>query len=137
MIRPICKDIFLLSKKAAPATKADLAVANDLTDTLRAHTGACVGMAANMIGVPKAIIVFMDEADKIHEMFNPKIISSFGEFEAEEGCLSLLGTRKTKRFQMITVVYETREMKPKKETFVGFTAQIIQHEIDHLNGVII
>ncbi len=137
MIRPICKDILLLGKKAAPATKADIPVADDLLDTLRASALSCVGMAANMIGIPKAIIAFRGDDGAYHEMFNPKIVSSFGEYETEEGCLSLTGVRKTKRHQMITVAYETREMKPKKESFVGFTAQIIEHEIDHLHGVII
>ncbi len=137
MIRPICKDIFLLGQKAKPATVKDIAIADDLRDTLCAHTGACVGMAANMIGIPKAIIVFTDDQNQICEMFNPKIVSSFGEYETEEGCLSLLGVRKTKRFQMITVSYETRQGNAKKENFIGFTAQIIQHEIDHLAGKII
>ncbi len=137
MIKPICKDIFTLGRKAAPAQTCDLPTADDLLDTLRANASGCVGMAANMIGIPKAIIVFTDENGKNREMFNPKLLSGFGEYEAEEGCLSLVGMRKAKRFQMITVAYETREFKPKKETFTGFTAQIIQHELDHLKGVII
>lgn len=137
MIRPICKDIILLGKKAEKATVSDISVANDLLDTLRANADACVGMAANMIGIPKAIIVFQNDNGAYMEMFNPKITASFGGFETEEGCLSLRGTRKTRRFGMITVEYETRKFERKKETFVGFTAQIIQHEIDHLNGVII
>ncbi len=137
MIRPICKDVFLLSKKAAPATKADLAVADDLLETLAAHREGCVGMAANMIGVPKAIIVFVDETDTLREMFNPEMLMKLNEFETEEGCLSHIGTRKCRRAGMITVRYQDRAMKWHKEGFTGFTAQIIQHELDHLNGVLI
>lgn len=136
MIRPIEKDIFFLRKKALPATKADAPIADDLMDTLRAHASECVGMAANMIGVNKSIIAF-DHDGVYMEMFNPKIVMKFGEYETEEGCLSLTGKRKTKRFQMITVHYQTRQLEEKQETFTGFSAQIIQHEIDHLNGIII
>ena len=137
MIKPIQKDIFFLGKKALPATKADIPVADDLLDTLRAHAHECVGMAANMIGVCKSIIAF-DRDGVYMEMFNPKIVSHFGEYETEETCLSLTGARKTKRYQMITVRYQTRDaFKEKQEVFVGFTAQIIQHEIDHVNGIII
>lgn len=136
MVRPIQKDIFFLRKKATPATKADIAIANDLLDTLRAHAHECVGMAANMIGENKGIIAF--DNDGIYtEMFNPVIVSHFGEYETEENCLSLTGSRKTKRYQMITVRYQTRKMEEKQNVFTGFTAQIIQHEIDHLNGIII
>jgi peptide deformylase len=136
MVRPIQKDIFFLRKKATPATKADIAIANDLLDTLRAHAHECVGMAANMIGENKGIIAF--DNDGIYmEMFNPVIVSHFGEYETEENCLSLTGSRKTKRYQMITVRYQTRKMEDKQDVFTGFTAQIIQHEIDHLNGIII
>lgn len=136
MVRPIQKDIFFLRKKATPATKADIAIANDLLDTLRAHAHECVGMAANMIGENKGIIAF--DNDGIYmEMFNPVIVSHFGEYETEENCLSLTGSRKTKRYQMITVLYQTRKMEDKQDVFTGFTAQIIQHEIDHLNGIII
>ena len=137
MIRPIVKDVFLLGKKATRATRADIPVADDLLDTLRANAEACVGMAANMIGVPKSIIVFRDDDDNCREMFNPTLIAGFEQFETEEGCLSLTGVRKTKRYRFITVTYETRDGKKKKESFFGFTAQIIQHELDHLNGVII
>jgi peptide deformylase len=137
MIRPICKDIILLGKKSAKATAFDIPVANDLMDTLRANALSCVGMAANMIGVSKCIIAFQTDDGGYMEMFNPKIVSSFGEYETEETCLSLSGARKTKRCQIITVEYETRKMEKKKDTFVGFTAQIIQHEIDHTNGIII
>ena len=136
MVRPIQKDIFFLRKKATPATKADIAIANDLLDTLRAHAHECIGMAANMIGENKGIIAF--DNDGIYtEMFNPVIVSHFGEYETEENCLSLTGSRKTKRYQMITVRYQTRKMEEKQDVFTGFTAQIIQHEIDHLNGIII
>ena len=136
MVRPIQKDIFFLRKKATPATKADIAIANDLLDTLRAHAHECVGMAANMIGENKGIIAF--DNDGIYtEMFNPVIVSHFGEYETEENSLSLTGSRKTKRYQMITVRYQTRKMEEKQDVFTGFTAQIIQHEIDHLNGIII
>jgi peptide deformylase len=136
MIRPIQKDIFFLRKKAEPATKADISVADDLLDTLRAHSHECVGMAANMIGINKSIIAF--DSDGVYmEMFNPKIVSHFGEYETEESCLSLTGKRKTKRFQIITVHYQTRQFKEKQETFMGFTAEIIQHEMDHLSGIII
>ena len=136
MVRPIQKDIFFLRKKATPATKADIAIANDLLDTLRAHAHECVGMAANMIGENKGIIAF-DNDGRYTEMFNPVIVSHFGEYETEENCLSLTGSRKTKRYQMITVRYQTRKMEDKQDVFTGFTAQIIQHEIDHLNGIII
>ncbi len=137
MIRPICHDIILLGKKAVPAVKADIPVADDLIDTLNANREKCVGMAANMIGIPKAIIVFVDEKDTVREMFNPELLTRFGEYEAEEGCLSHVGQRKTKRAMMITVRYQSRDMKWHKEGFTDFTAQIIQHEIDHLHGVII
>ena len=137
MVRPIVKDVFLLGRKATKATKTDISVANDLMDTLRANAEACVGMAANMIGVSKSIIVFRDDDDIYHEMFNPVLVSGFDSFETEEGCLSLCGVRKTKRYRFITVSYETRDGKAKTESFFGFTAQIIQHEIDHLNGIII
>ncbi len=137
MIKEICKDVFLLGKKASPATKADIPVADDLLETLEANKERCVGMAANMIGVPKAIIVFTDEAGAPREMFNPEYTSRMMPYDTEEGCLSHAGTRKTKRYGMISVRYQTREMKWKKESFTGFTAQIIQHEMDHLMGVII
>ena len=136
MIRPIQKDIFFLRKKADPATKKDIAIADDLKDTLLAHAQECVGMAANMIGFNKSIIGFFHE-DNYMEMFNPRLISKALPFETEEGCLSLTGVRKTTRYRMITVCYQTRSLEEKKQTFMGFSAQIIQHEIDHLNGIII
>ena len=136
MIRPIQKDIFFLRKKALPATDADLSVANDLRDTLLAHAHECVGMAANMIGVNKRIIGFFNEG-VYTEMLNPRIVSKVMPYETEEGCLSLTGTRKTMRYNLITVRYQDRAFKEKQEVFTGFTAQIIQHELDHLEGIII
>ena len=136
MIRPIQKDIFFLRKKALPATAADLSVANDLRDTLLAHAHECVGMAANMIGVNKRIIGFFNEG-VYTEMLNPRIVSKVMPYETEEGCLSLTGTRKTMRYNLITVRYQDRAFKEKQEVFAGFTAQIIQHELDHLEGIII
>lgn len=136
MIRPIQKDVFFLRKKAVPATAKDISVADDLRDTLFAHAHECVGMAANMIGVNKSVIGFFEEGTYI-EMFNPRIVSKFLSYEAEEGCLSLTGTRKTKRYNLISVKYQTRNFEEKQEVFTGFTAQIIQHELDHLDGIII
>ena len=136
MIRPIQKDVFFLRKKAVPATAMDISVADDLRDTLFAHAHECVGMAANMIGVNKSVIGFFEEGTYI-EMFNPRIVSKFLSYEAEEGCLSLTGTRKTKRYNLISVKYQTRNFEEKQEVFTGFTAQIIQHELDHLDGIII
>ena len=138
MVRPIMRDVLFLGRRAAPATKADLSVADDLLDTLRANAAGCVGMAANMIGVAKAIIAFRDdEKNTYREMFNPMLTMKMGEYETEEGCLSLTGLRKTKRYEVIRVRYETRDFKIKEEIFMGFTAQIIQHELDHLAGIII
>ena len=138
MVRPIMRDVLFLGRKAAPATKADISVADDLLDTLRANAAGCVGMAANMIGVAKAIIAFRDEEKNMYrEMFNPVLTMKMGEYETEEGCLSLTGLRKTKRYEVIRVRYETRDFKVKEEVFMGFTAQIILHELDHLAGIII
>ena len=136
MIRPIQKDIFFLRKKALPASAADIPVANDLRDTLLAHAHECVGMAVNMIGVNKAIIGFFHEGAYM-EMFNPRMVSKAMPYEAEEGCLSLTGVRKATRYHLITVRYRDRAFKEKQEVFMGFTAQIIQHELDHLEGIII
>lgn len=136
MICPICKDILFLSQRSAEATSGDLDVAQDLLDTLQAHRAECVGMAANMIGVSKSIIVFdHDGTDMV--MFNPSIVKCAGPYETEEGCLSLSGIRKTKRYQSIKVQYQNDKFQIRLKTFTGWTAQIIQHEIDHLNGVII
>jgi peptide deformylase len=136
MVRPIQKDIFFLRKKAVLAVKSDLGVADDLRDTLLAHAHECVGMAANMIGVNKSIIGFFHDGAYM-EMLNPRIVSGLVTYEVEEGRLSLTGTRKTKRYNLITVRYQTRTFEEKQEVFTGFSAQIIQHEIDHLNGIII
>ena len=136
MIRPINKDRFFLSQKSAPATAADLGVAQDLLDTLKAHRETCVGMAANMIGVPRRIIAFVD-GDEYRVMLNPELVQQSGPFEAEEGCLSLTGTRKTTRYQRIRVRYQNEQMQFRQKNFSGWTAQIIQHEIDHCSGIVI
>ncbi len=138
MIRPIMKDSLFLAKKSVDATKEDLPVAIDLMQTLAAHADECVGMAANMIGVSKRIIIFHDEADGMNKvMFNPVIVQKSGEYETEEGCLSLPGVRSTKRYKMITVEYQDMSFVKHKDIFTGFTAQIIQHEIDMTNGILI
>ena len=132
------KDPLFLSKKSEAATIEDLPIAMDLLDTLAAHRHECVGMAANMIGVHKRIIVFTDESDGQNKsMFNPVITAKSGEYEAEEGCLSLPGTRKTRRFNKITVEYLDLNFRKKTGKYTGFTAQIIQHEIDMTNGILI
>ena len=136
MIQPIMKDPIFLAQKSVPATKEDLQVAQDLLDTLTAHKDGCVGMAANMIGVSKRIIAF-DNEGKYMVMFNPEIIKRSEPYEAEEGCLSLPGTRKTKRYRSIKVRYQNGQLQTRFKTFTGWTAQIIQHEIDHCNGVLI
>ena len=136
MIKSVVKDPIFLAQKSKPATLADLSVAQDLRDTLEANREGCVGMAANMIGVSKRIIVFEDGGTAI-VMFNPEIIKCSGKYEAEEGCLSLSGTRKTKRWRTIKVQYQNERMESRLKTYTGFTAQIIQHEIDHCNGVLI
>ena len=136
MIREIMREEVFLSQKAEPATMEDLLVAQDLLDTLTAHKDGCVGMAANMIGVRKRIIVF-DNEDKYMVMFNPEIIKKSGPYEAEEGCLSLTGTRKAKRWQSIKVQYQNEQFQTRFKTFTGWTAQIIQHEIDHCEGILI
>lgn len=136
MVREICKDEAFLARKAEPATADDLVVAQDLLDTLVAHRDGCVGMAANMIGVNKRIIVF-DSEGKYMVMFNPVIVRRTGVYEAEEGCLSLTGTRKTKRFRTIKVQWQNEKFQTRIKTFTGWTAEIIQHEIDHCEGMII
>ena len=136
MVREICKDEAFLAQKAEPATADDLVVAQDLLDTLVAQRDGCVGMAANMIGVNKRIIVF-DSEGKYMVMFNPVIVRRSGVYEAEEGCLSLTGTRKTKRFQTIKVQWQNEKFQTRIKTFTGWTAEIIQHEIDHCEGMII
>ena len=136
MIKPIMKDPIFLAQKSAQATVLDLPVAQDLRDTLAAHRDGCVGMAANMIGVAKRIIIF-DDNGSATVMFNPEIVKCSGPYEAEEGCLSLSGTRKAKRYHSIKVQYQNERFETRLKTYTGFTAQIIQHEIDHLGGVLI
>ncbi|VYU56731.1 peptide deformylase [Clostridium tertium] len=136
MIRPIVKDILFLGQKSELATKDDVAIIDDLVDTLRANLEYCVGMAANMIGVKKRILVF-SVGDIIIPMVNPVILKKDGDYETEESCLSLTGFRKTRRFETIEVEYFDKSFKKHKQVFTGFTAQIIQHEIDHFEGIII
>lgn len=136
MIREICRDTFFLARKAAPATADDLAAAQDLLDTLTAHRDGCVGMAANMIGICRSIIAF-DNEGSYEVMFNPVIVRKSGAYEAEEGCLSLVGRRKTTRFQTIKVQWQNEKFQTRLKTFTGWTAQIIQHEIDHCEGILI
>lgn len=136
MIQKICRDPFLLSQKSTPATEADLPVMEDLLDTLRANAARCVGMAANMIGIKKRIIVFSVGIMDV-PMINPVITRRSEPYEAEESCLSLEGMRKTTRYQTIEVEFLDRHFKPQKQTFSGFPAQIIQHEVDHCDGILI
>ena len=137
MIKELVHDPILLARKSAPAGAEDLETAQDLLDTLAAHKEGCVGMAANMIGVCKRIIVFDNEGTYM-TMLNPEILSSAGDYETEEGCLSLLGgPRKTRRFRKIKVRYQNLQLQTRIKTFTGWTAQIIQHEIDHCNGILI
>ena len=137
MVRELIHDPILLSRKSTPATASDLDAAQDLLDTLLAHRDSCVGMATNMIGIYKNIIVFDNEGTPM-TMLNPEIIKASDIYETEEGCLSLLGgPRKTKRYRKIKVRYQTPDFQTRLKTFTGWTAQIIQHEIDHCNGVLI
>ncbi|MDD6201219.1 MAG: peptide deformylase [Firmicutes bacterium] len=137
MVRPLIHDPVFLAQKSVPATKEDLQAARDLLDTLTAHKETCVGIAANMIGESKRIIAFDNEGTYM-VMLNPRIVSRSGEYETEESCLSLLGgPRKTKRYQKIKVQYQTADLQTRLKTFTGWTAQIIQHEIDHCDGVLI
>ena len=137
MIKELIHDPFLLGRVSAPAGREDLQTAQDLLDTLAAHKETCVGMAANMIGVHKCIIAF-DDGGTYSVMLNPRIVKASGAYEAEESCLSLLGgPRKTKRFKKIKVEFENLQLQKRLKTFEGFTAQIIQHEIDHCNGILI
>ena len=136
MVKQIVRDIFFLGQPSEPATQADLSVGRELLDTLQANREACVGMAANMIGVKKNIIIVnMGLIDVV--MFNPVIISRRGRYETEEGCLSLEGVRKTTRYQEIEVEYYDSSWKKQRQKLSGWTAQIVQHEIDHLSGKII
>ena len=137
MVRELIHDPIFLARKSSPAGPEDLPTAQDLLDTLLAHRESCVGMAANMIGVTKRIIVFDNEGTPML-MLNPQILKAAEEYETEEGCLSLLGgPRKTRRFRKIKVRYQTTAFQIRIKTFTGWTAQIIQHEVDHCNGVLI
>ena len=136
MVQEIMRDEVFLSQKDEPANLEDLPVAQDLLDTLAAHKDGCVGMAANMIGINKRVIIF-DNEGKYMVMFNPEIIKRSGPYEVEEGCLSLSGTRKARRWQSIKVRYQNERFQTRFKTFTDWTAQIIQHEIDHCEGVLI
>lgn len=136
MVAPICKDVIFLARKSEPATPEDLTIGQDLLDTLEAHRDGCVGMAANMIGRAKRIIVFLDDGVP-SLMFNPEIIKASEPYEAEEGCLSLEGMRKTTRYRKIKVRYQNEAFQTRLKSYTGWTAQIIQHEIDHCNGILI
>ena len=136
MIRGIVHDPLFLSRPSAPATREDLAAAQDLMDTLRANRGTCVGMAANMIGVLRRIVA-VDDGGKDLLLLNPEILRAQDPFEAEEGCLSLTGTRKVRRYGSIKVRYCNEKFQVRVRTFTGWTAQILQHEIDHCNGVLV
>lgn len=136
MVRNICRDVFFLSRPAAEASIADVKTGLDLLETLAANSERCVGMAANMIGESKRIIVFNDDMKNVL-MYNPKIIAKSGRYETEEGCLSLDGTRKCVRYRQITVEYLDAAFARKKQIFRDYTAEIIQHEIDHCDGIII
>ena len=136
MIRPIITDVFFLNQKSEPATQGDTAVGRDLRDTLSAHRDRCVAMAANMIGAGKrVIIVSMGPMDVV--MYNPVYIKKDGAYEAEEGCLSLDGTRKTTRYRDIEIEFRDEGWRKRRQSYSGWIAQIIQHEMDHLEGVII
>ena len=136
MVKEIVRDVFFLAQKSEPATKADIQVGIDLQDTLKAYRDRCVGLAANMIGVKKNIIIVnMDFVDIV--MFNPIIVKKDTPYETEEGCLSLDGVRKTIRYENIEVEYYDMQWTKKKMKLSGWTAQICQHEVDHLHGIII
>ena len=136
MIRDICRDETFLAQRAERAGLEDLETARDLLDTLAAHKEGCVGMAANMIGVNKRIIAFDNEGEYM-VMLNPVIVKQSGPYETEEGCLSLTGRRKTKRVQIIKVQWQNEKLQTRLKTFTGWTAEIIQHEIDHCDGILI
>lgn len=136
MIKPVMKDIVFLGQKSEPATKEDISVIDDLIDTLNANLEHCVGMAANMIGIKKRIIVYC-AGEMIVPMVNPVILKKEKSYETEESCLSLIGFRKTTRYETIEVEYFDRNFKKHKQIFTGFVAEIIQHEIDHFDGIII
>ena len=136
MVRPLMTDTVFLAQKALPADADDITVADDLLDTLKAHEDGCVGMAANMIGVNKRIIAVENQGTYL-VLFNPVILKKTDPYDAEEGCLSLIGTRPAKRWQTIKVQWQDRQMQTHVRNFTGWTAQIIQHEIDHCSGILI
>ena len=136
MIKPIVRDPIFLSQKSQPVTINELHIAEDLIDTLTANKDGCVGMAANMIGELKRVIIF-DDGGKYTVLFNPVIVKKSELYQTEEGCLSLTGTRRTKRWRSIKVQYHTPDFKVRYKTYTGWTAQIIQHEIDHCDGILI
>ncbi len=136
MIQEICRDEAFLAQKSQPATPDDLQIASDLLETLAHHKDNCVGMAANMIGVSKRIIAF-ENGGSYMVMFNPQIIRRWGPYDAEEACLSLSGVRPAKRWKSIKVQWQNEKFQQRLQTFTGWTAQIIQHEIDHCEGIII
>ena len=136
MIRPIVTSRLALRTSSTPATQEDVSVAQDLLDTLAAHAQECVGLAANMVGIRKRVIAFDDNGTS-HAMLNPEIVEQSGAYETEEGCLSLPGRRLTTRYQQIAVRWQDLDMVWHEERFSGWTAQIIQHEIDHCNGILI
>ena len=136
MVQEIVRDPIFLGRKSREATAADLPVATDLLDTLQAHRADCVGMAANMIGQAVRIIVF-DDRGSLTVMLNPEIVKASGAYETEEGCLSLEGLRKTRRWHSIKVKYQNQQLQTRLKTYTGWTAQIIQHEIDHCSGILI
>ena len=136
MVQPIMRDPIFLARPSAPATPEDVQIGQDLLETLEAHKEGCVGMAANMIGVSKRIIAFDNEGSYML-MYNPEIVKCSGQYDTEEGCLSLSGIRPAKRYQSIKVRYQNDQFQIRLKTFTGWTAQIIQHEIDHCNGILI
>ena len=136
MVCEICKDELFLARKAKPATPEDITVAENLLETLEYHKNGCVGMAANMIGVDKRIIAF-DNDGSYMVMFNPEILQRSGPYQTEEGCLSHTGVRKTKRWKTIKVKWQKEKFQQRIKNFSGWTAQIIQHEIDHCDGILI
>ena len=136
MIKPIIRDVIFLAQKSIPATPDDIGIAQDLRDTLTANADRCVGMAANMIGVSKRIIIFDNDGEYM-VMFNPELLKFSTPYETEEGCLSLDGVRKTKRYKTIKMKYQNEAFQTRIKNFTGWTAQIIQHELDHLDGIII
>ncbi len=136
MVKEMVRDPIFLKRKWRDATAADLPVARDLLDTLAAHRDRCVGLAANMIGEAVRIIAFDNEGTDM-VMLNPEIVKASGQYETEEGCLSLEGLRRTKRYRSVKVRYQNEQLQVRRKTFTGWTAQIIQHEIDHCSGILI